>query len=714
MEKGSLDFPELDESTFMGHKLCMENSMNKDKASRLLSHIFAVILVATFSFAAPGCISLQKQPVKAPSISTEMMSTQTLAEEADAVWNKEDFITSELFYTRLLERKDLPEKYLLPATKRLAVSSFKSGHYHEAEARLDQWKELSDEAMNSEVWQQYYFDTLSATKDFKKLRTHLSSTMEDPFLPWNIRQTAGKRLSGMDQNTESMAALERLYAIAPDDKDKQELERWFITGLTEKTKAELDSMAAMIPAESKLKFPYELVIFESAVRQSSAQEYWPMAWRTMSGIIQNGEIADKPWFNRVIAELEGKYGIPRVGITLLLPISGRFQEYGWKIIRGAGAAQWEMTKAGLDVDVQVINTEDPGWIKRVEDLPPWYTVIGGPISVKAFKELERSGAYTDKVTFSFLAKPGSLEEGKDAWRFFSSPEDQIRSTLDLAVNDLGITDFAILYPQEKFGRQMSKIFWNMATERGARITGMESYPPRNFPKWGKVVGKLVRAPQKIAANKAAGLDEDTPLPETDFGAVFIPDTWHQAQLLIPHFFFHEADTLVFLGPELWSQALNSARDVEAHNLRLTVAPGAWWAASDGAGRLKEVMNKEGLGTPDFWVALGYDFIKFSSKLGTFNTGWTADTVNARIAQAQHMDFSLAPISWDAEGKASQKLFLFRPEQNGKTRIDSTIVGKTLARAKARHEARVKAWEEKQAELKAEKDAAELENSGTEN
>ncbi len=687
--------------------------MNKDKTRRLFSHIFVMVLLASFAVAGSGCV-VGKQTVKQPVLSVEMLPTHELVQKADQAWQQKDFMTSELFYTRLLERKDIPANAILPATERLAVSSFKSGHYHEAEARLEQWKRLSEEATNSPVWQDYYFRTLQATKDLDKLRSHLSGTMEDPFLPWDIRSSAGKRLSSMAQNAESLTALERLYAIAPAEDNQKELERWFTGGLADKSAADLDSMAKLIPAGANLKFPYELISFEQAVRKSEAKEYWPMSWRTMTGIIQNGQIADKPWYNAIVAELEGKYGIPRVGITLVLPISGRFQEYGWKIVRGAGAAQWEMTKAGLDVDVQVINTEAPGWLENMKNLPPWYTVIGGPISVKAFKELEQSGAYTDKVTFSFLAKPGNLVEGKEAWRFFSSPEDQIRSTLDLAIDDLGITDFAILYPQENFGRKMSQIFFNIASKRGAKITGMESYPPRDFPKWGKVVGKLVRAPQKKAQNIAEGLDEDAPLAETDFGAVFIPDTWSQAQLLIPHFFFHEADTLVFLGPELWSQALNSARDVEAQNLKLTVAPGAWWPASDGAGRLKEVMNNEGLGAPDFWVALGYDFIKFASKLGTFSTGWTPETVNNRIAQAQEMDFSLAPISWDKEGHASQKLFLFRPEQNGKTRVDAEIVSSTLASAKARRAARVAAWEEKQAELEAAKKAAELEGSKTQN
>ncbi|WP_419783869.1 hypothetical protein [Maridesulfovibrio sp.] len=684
--------------------------MNRDKGMHPSNHIIAVVLLTAFIFAG-GCVSLQKQPVKVPTVSTEMMTTQTLTSEADKAWRMRDYVTSELYYTRLLARTDIPENVILPATERLAVSSFKSGHYHEAEARLEEWKRLSDKAISSPVWQEYYFETLSAIKDYPKLREHLAQTMEDPFLPWAIRSTAGKNLSGMNQDENSLAALERLYAIAPEDANKTELEQWVMNGLKSKSKAEIDAMNELIPSGGNLKFPYELLVFEKAVRQAEDTEYWPMSWRAMAGIIQNGQITDKTFFTEILSGLESKYGIPRVGIALVLPISGRFQEYGWKIVRGAGAAQWEMTKAGLDVDVQVINTEAPDWLERLQNLPPWYTTIGGPISVKAFKKLEQAGIYADKVTFSFLAKPGNLEEGKQAWRFFSSPEDQIRASLDLAVNDLGITRLAVLYPQEKFGRQMSKKFFDMAAMRGARITGMESYPPRDFPKWGKVVGKLVRAPQKQAQNEAEGLGEDAPLAETDFGAVFIPDTWHQAQLLIPHFFFHEADTLVFLGPELWSQALNSARDVEARNLRLTVAPGAWWPASDGAGRLKEVMNREGLGTPDFWIALGYDFIKFAGRLGTFSEGWTAETVNGRIAEAQNMDFSLAPISWDTEGHASQKLYLFRPEQNGKTRIDAELVSTTLAKAKGRRAARVKAWEEKQAELEAKKaEAAELENT----
>lgn len=665
----------------------------KYSSTRLIILILSLVIFGSLG----ACSPFSKKPIMSVE-SAELLSTNALVQQADNSWNKKDYVSSELFYSRLLSRRDIPTQYVLPATRRLAISSYQSGHYHSARESLQKWSKLDSEVFSDPVWQDYYYRTLNAMDAGRDLRDHLEKTMEKNSLPWRVRSDAGKRLYSVTGTpAESLAVLERLYTISPNTNDKALLETWFRNSLVNKKDTELKELSTAVTSDNSLKFPYNQLVFEKARRQSSAEEYWPMAWRTMTSIIEDGQFADKTAMISTIAALEKEYGVPRIGLALVLPISGRFQEYGWKVVRGAGAAQWELTKAGMDVDVRVINTEEKGWLKRLDELPAWYNIIGGPISVNAFKELEASGEYKKKATFAFLAKAGALQEGKEAWRFFASPSDQIKAMLDLAIDDLGIKNIAILYPKEKFGRQMSSSFWKMAIQHGAKVTGMMSYPPDDIPSWGKIVAKLVKVPEKEARNRAAGLDEDAPLPDTDFGAVFIPDTWRQAQLMIPHFFFHEADTLVFLGPELWSQALNTSRGVEANNFRLAVCPGAWWEASDGAVRLRNIMDKEGLGVPDFWVALGYDFVRFSSKLGAVPADWTPEVINSRIAEAQNMDFSLAPIKWNAEGIAEQDLFLFRPRENGKARIDSDTIKTTLGKAKARHDMRIKAWNERNQE-----------------
>ena len=336
-----------------------------------------------------------------------------------------------------------------------------------------------------------------------------------------------------------------------------------------------------------------------------------------------------------------------------------YGKVGIKVLRGAGLAQWHLAQEGVDMDLRVINTEAPGWDKRLAELPGHYTVVGGPLRVQAFKrlyELHSPGAEVLKkrAVFSFLASLGDLEEGRDAWRFFTSRNDEVRSLVSLAVDDLNIKDLAVFYPAEKFGRTMAQTFYREASPLGGRIRGMQSYPPGNLKQWGKSTGKLLKVPANFSENK------DAPLPLPDFGAVFIPDGWNQAQILLPNFFFYEGDQLLFLGPGLWSRALDSAKDIDEHYYRLAVCPGAWWEGSEGGRALQSSLTEEGLGQADFWVALGFDFIRFAGKFGTLPANWDANEVNKRIVTAQEIDFSMARMTWNNQGVASQDLYLFSP------------------------------------------------------
>ncbi len=223
---------------------------------------------------------------------------------------------------------------------------------------------------------------------------------------------------------------------------------------------------------------------------------------------------------------------------------------------------------------------------------------------------------------------------------------------------------------------------------------MQSYPSRNLKRWGKRVGKLLKVPADFNDNK------DAPLEQPDFGAVFVPDGWRQAQTLLPNFFFYEGDQLVFLGPGLWSRALDDAKDIDEHYYRLAVCPGAWWDRSEGGRALQSALTEEGLGQADFWVALGYDFLRFAGKFGALPSTWDRDEVNKRIASAQDIEFSMAKMTWDADGVASQDLFLFSPVRNGKQLVNADKVSARIARAKARREKRIEAYEKRMEEEKA--------------
>ena len=655
-------------------------------------------LVVLLSLLVSGCA--QRQPLIR---STDMLSTPNLLMEADTAWKAKRYEAAELYYTKLLERQDLAGSEKPAIYGRLAESAFALGHYHQARIALESWANMDSAALGSPAWELPYLDTMAALGKTERLDNHLKWLLKAVDLPWATRQdTALWYFAYFQKKGDAQRALDVLdgfYRQAPDLAARTGLEQAFRQRLEAQDDAQVAELSGAVTVADQLRFPYALAVFERGVRQAGDKEAWSVNWRTLRNLSANADLADRvPLANR-LAELESRYGMPRVGIALALPLTGPYGQVGVKILRGAGLAQWRLAQDGRDVDIKVVNTEAPGWDKRLAELPDHYTVVGGPLRVDAFKRLYQSAPAGQRVLdqrafFTFLASLGDLEEGRDAWRFFTSRSDEVRSLVRLTVDELGIRNLAIFYPEEKFGRTMAKIFYDEAAPLGGRIRGMQSYPPGDLKQWSKSVAKLLKVPSNFSDVK------DAPLTPPDFGAVFLPDGWRQAQTLLPNFFFYEGDQLVFLGPDLWSRSLDGAKGIDEHYYRLAVCPGAWWADSDGGRALQRALTDEGLGHADFWVALGYDFIRFGGKLGTLPSGWDPDEVNKRIHSAQAMDFSMARLTWDDRGVGSQDLFLFSPVQNGKRLVDAPAIAARIAQAKARKERRMEAYEKRMEEEKA--------------
>jgi len=653
-----------------------------------------LILVALFAW---GCA--QKQTIK----SVDMLSTPNLLVEADAAWQAKRYEASELYYNAILERPDLVRSELPTIYARLAESAYQNGHHHQARIALENWANIDSSALELVSWERTYLNTMAALGKTERLQNHLKWVLENYKLPWGTRLEValwyGSYFQQKGDFERALDVLDGFYKQAPDMTARAAFEHEFLQKIQAYDDGLINDLSKSVTAANQWRFPYVLVGFERGVRDASDEEAWSMIWRTMRNLAVNGELADLIPLENKLAELEAKYGLPRIGLALALPLTGPYGKVGSKILRGAGLAQWRLAQEGVDVDLRVINTEAPGWDKRLAELPGHYSVVGGPLRVAAFKRLYEAGSsgediLKNRAVFTFLASIGDLEEGRDAWRFFTSRNDEVRSLVSLAVDDLDIKDLAVFYPEEKFGRTMAQTFYREAAPLGGRIKGMQSYPSRDLKQWGKRASKLLKVPADFSDNK------DAPLELPDFGAVFIPDGWNQAQTLLPNFFFYEGDQLVFLGPGLWSRALDSAKDIDEHYYRLAVCPGAWWEGSEGGRALQNVLTEEGLGQADFWVALGFDFIRFAGKFGALPSNWNAEEVNKRIVAAQTIDFSMAPMTWDEQGVGSQDLYLFSPVRNGKQLVDAEKLTARIAYAKARRERRVEAYEKRMEEEKA--------------
>ncbi|WP_461210894.1 penicillin-binding protein activator [Desulfocurvus sp. DL9XJH121] len=617
------------------------------------------------------------------------------AQQAEQAWEAGDHEASEVLNRRLLDRGGLTAAERAEAWERLAVSALQNGHGHVALEALRHLAELRPSAPQTWQWNDVYLRALISIHRPDAARRHMDSLLRDKTRPWDLRFRAGLSLARDQWNErsyeQSMQTLARLYQAspAPAPVSRGRLERAFLEEFKLVDEATLTALASVVPPEAQWTFPYTIVRLEQARRYAAMEATRPQAWQLLNNLSRLGEFADQQMVAEVAAPLKQAYGPPTGGLVLALPLSGPYSEIGWKVLRGAGAAQWQALTQGAQTRIRVLNTEAPDWLDRLADLPEGFTVLGGPLRLDRFEQLVQRGQTGKHPCFAFLPRLTGAVEGMDAWRFFPGSHDEARALVGLAMDRMGVSQFGVLHPAEPYGERFSEVFRSEVEDRLGSVNATGSYPPDAPTKWAKSVAPF------LGVDLAVPEEEREPV-EPPFQAVFIPDSWSQAKILVPQLFFYDEDRLLVLGPSLWNQGLARDDNVEAHYFRTTAFPGAWWAdnPAPGTAALRQALEQDGLGEPDFWVALGFDFVHFAGLMPPLPAAWSADSVNTALASAQGMDWSMAPLSWNDAGRARQELFLFRPTAKGRVVLDEDLLAKRLARVRENHAERVQMQKDK--------------------
>ena len=92
-----------------------------------------------------------------------------------------------------------------------------------------------------------------------------------------------------------------------------------------------------------------------------------------------------------------------------------------------------------------------------------------------------------------------------------------------------------------------------------------SYDPADVSSWSTAVAPLINATQAEGSS--------TPVPQTAFEALFLPDSWKSMDMLTTSLLYNGEDRLVLLGTTLWEQSLSGKIVPNAENTRW-LSPGA--------------------------------------------------------------------------------------------------------------------------------------------
>ena len=127
---------------------------------------------------------------------------------------------------------------------------------------------------------------------------------------------------------------------------------------------------------------------------------------------------------------------------------------------------------------------------------------------------------------------------------FIDNRDMVRSLVKYCREKLGYTRFAALYPDDRYGQKISKVYGEVVQELGGTLLASVPYKQKTTD-FKEPISKLMNIAKKNAP--PSGIEA------TPFEALFLPDQVQTVSLIAPQLPFYNVVGATLLGTNLWSE-----------------------------------------------------------------------------------------------------------------------------------------------------------------
>ncbi len=360
---------------------------------------------------------------------------------------------------------------------------------------------------------------------------------------------------------------------------------------------------------------------------------------------------------RMISGLDEMPMQSRNKIGCLLPLTGSYKIYGKRALKGIELALAEMkTRAGsyetspVSIVIKDTGSDEETAIRAVGELAEErVSAIIGPIITA---ESAAAQAQRKRIPIITLTqKDGITDMGDYVFRHFLTPKMQVETLVAYAMQSLGLRNFAILYPDEKYGTTFMNLFWDEVVSHGGQVVGVETYDPGQTD-FGKPIRKLVGRHRRKRGR-----------PVLDFDGIFIPDAPNKAGLIIPQLAYYDVRKVRLFGTNLWHS--DKLIRMAGKFARGAVVPDIFFAKSGSAAVEDFVRNFEDTfgDTPGFIEAVAYDTAMMLFQLISRPDIRYRSSLKSDLIRLRNFQGVTGLTSFDNEGEAHKKLYLLRVEKN---------------------------------------------------
>lgn len=252
----------------------------------------------------------------------------------------------------------------------------------------------------------------------------------------------------------------------------------------------------------------------------------------------------------------GENGLQRA-VGVLLPLSGRYATFGELVRRGMElalethrqsgnrAVRFLYRDTGADPALSALAVLELAEGERV-------MAIAGPLTAAAAPAAATQAQQLGVPLLALSQKEGLPETGDHVFRDSLTSRQQVRALVRYAMEDLQLTAFAVLSPENRLGREMAELFAGEVARRGGRIAARQSYAENatDFRRQVKLLkGENPQSPEPAPPRAGEAVPPPKPLP---FEALFIPDHADRIGLIAPQLAFYGIEHLPLLGINGWN------------------------------------------------------------------------------------------------------------------------------------------------------------------
>ncbi|MEK6697798.1 MAG: penicillin-binding protein activator [Nitrospirota bacterium] len=268
--------------------------------------------------------------------------------------------------------------------------------------------------------------------------------------------------------------------------------------------------------------------------------------------------AEKTRAEMLVAQATANLSAPRYLIGVLIPRSGPLAAFGDKVLRGAQLALHEHNLQNPDNRAEVIVKDCEGSPEKTNAAMAELASQGivaaiGPLLTKSVEALAPS---LDKLKVPVITPaasgPGITELSPWIFRNAITNASQAAAAAQYALK-LKLRKFVILYPDDAYGKDLSRLFTKELTKK-AELLATVKYPPEtnDFGPYIRSIMEIDFRSRKILlpedeAERKKLFQEYAP----SFDALYLPGYADKVGLLIPQLAFYNIAGKTLMGSNSW-------------------------------------------------------------------------------------------------------------------------------------------------------------------